>query len=92
MAVSFYPPPIANSWKDSLPTTYSANSYNSLLGSEPGEIINKMGSKGVDSCSNMFLNANGAGYTYWPPKASRTNYCIADSSLSGLNVLTNIHL
>ena len=59
MAVSFCPPPIANSWKESLPTTCSANSYNSLLGSDPGEIMNKIGSIGVDSCSYIFLRANG---------------------------------
>lgn len=61
IAISFYPPPIANSWKHYLPTTVSANSYNSELGSDPGDIINRIGSNGEDSFSYMFLNSNGEG-------------------------------
>ena len=51
IAASFYPPPIANSWKPCRPTTCSANSYNSVLGSEPGDIMKRIGSEGDDSCS-----------------------------------------
>ena len=91
-AASFCPPPIASSWKHCLPTTFSANSCSSLLGSEPGVIMNKMGSRQFDSFSYKFLRANGAGWTCCPPKASFTKCYIADSRRSGRKIFTAMHL
>lgn len=92
IAISFYPPPIAISWYPALPTTYSANSCSSALGSEPGDIINRMGSEGADSISNRCAKAKGAGYIVYPPNASLTKLCIADSSRSGLKTYIIMHL
>ena len=83
---------MANSLKFYLPTTVSANSWSSALGSEPGEMMKRIGSLQLDSFSYKFLKANGAGWIDWPPKASKTKCCIADSSLSGLKTLVIMHL
>ena len=63
-----------------------------MLGSEPGEIMKRIGSLQFDSFSYKFLKAKGAGWIYWPPKASKTKNYIADSSLSGLNTFISRHL
>ena len=45
MAAWFSSSPIASSWYPCLPTSIAVNSWSSSLGSEPGDVINKIGVK-----------------------------------------------